>query len=144
MTGLPKMTQENIQVQLPLRRRPSAWSHVTNLLFWQHQDLSRALMTHQTQVQTPVLIQVQLILVTLTARNSGFDLKEFIKIDVIVTQNFGVIFIKWLPLKSIIAPQVISQKRQQRCHQNLVIQKWAMLSICINESLMLTHITWVI
>ena len=51
-------------------------------------------MTHQTQVQTPVLIQVQLILVTLTARNSGFDLKEFIKIDVIVTQNFGVIFIK--------------------------------------------------
>ena len=39
-------------------------------------------MTHQTQVQTPVLIQVQAILVTLTARNSGFDLNEFIKIDV--------------------------------------------------------------
>ena len=39
-------------------------------------------MTHQTQVQTPVLIQVQAILVTLTAHNSGFDLNEFIKIDV--------------------------------------------------------------
>ena len=42
-------------------------------------------MTHQTQVQTPVLIQVQAILVTLTARNLGFDLNEFIKIEVRIT-----------------------------------------------------------
>ena len=69
---------------------------MTNLLFWQLQELSQA---HQIQVQTPVLTQVQVILVTLTARNSGFDLNEFVKDDVILNNNIRVMMTSLLSIK---------------------------------------------